>query len=452
MTQPKKFGRNTPVTAPGPSSKKMLLNLPRIVRNPLTFLESVQRDFGDVVQFPIPKPATYMVSSPEAAREILVNSHRVTNKQTIQYTTLSLVTGDGLLTVDGSAWLPRRRMLQPAFHRELLDLVHGHIDRALARQDQQWRQLCGDGSAVIDIDRAMMSLALDITTSALFGVDLDNQTERITQATLTALHGVVARARNPLALPLAIPTLGNIRMNRAIRKLDDAVSQIIEHRRANPLAPDAPIRDMLDLLMDRDREEVLTHQEIRDEIATFIVAGHETVASALTWSWKLLTENPAYIDSVRSAEASAMTSSDVGMIAQNIFDESLRLYPPAWVITRMLTADIYIHETLLPKGALVIVSPWLVHRHDSVWSSPELFDPTRFSDGVPQLGYLPFGSGPRLCIGRDMARFEGKRILEHLIHHWNITVETQSVDVEASVTLRPRHGLLMRISPLQTGS
>lgn len=446
MTSSKKYGRNTPVTAPGPSSSRMLTQLPSILRNPLAFLGSVQRDFGDVIQFPIPRPATYMVSSPEGAREILVNSHRVSNKQTIQYTTLSLVTGEGLLTVDGSAWLPRRRMLQPAFHRELLDLVTAHIDRATERLDQSWRQESRNGEAVIDIDQAMMSVALDITVAALFGVNLDAQTERLTQATLTALHGVVARARNPLAPPMSIPTLGNLRMKRAIRKLDDAVTHIIDHRSRNPLPADAPMRDMLDLLLDSDREVQLTHEQIRDEIATFIVAGHETVASALTWSWYLLGQRPDLVRSLRQNIEGTTPPGDVSITAQNIFDEALRLYPPAWVITRTLTADVHVSDYLIPKGSLVIVSPWVVHRHPSVWSEPELCDPSRFAHGIPQLGYVPFGAGPRLCIGRDMARLEGARVLEYIVQRWNLNPLDAQVNVEASVTLRPRRGLSMKIS------
>ena len=435
---PKRYGRNTPVTAPGPRSGSMVRQIPAILRNPLPFLEDVSRQCGAVVQFPIPRPATYLVNSPEGAREVLINSHRVTNKQTIQYTTLSLVTGEGLLTADGEAWLPRRRMLQPAFHKELLELVDRHISRALAKQDEQWQQLCRDGSAVIDVDQAMMSLALDITVGALFGIDLDEQTHEITQATLTALHGVVARARNPLALPLRIPTLGNVRMRRAITKLDHAVALIIEHRKNQPLPHGAPIRDMLDLLLDQDRDVPLTHKQVRDEIATFIVAGHETVASALTWSWHLLGQHPDEFASLRQDSQRA----------QFVFDEALRLYPPAWVITRTTAQDLDIHGVRIPSGSLVIVSPWIVHRQESAWKQPNQFLPDRFADGVPQIGYLPFGAGPRLCIGRDMARLEGSKILAHMSQQWNLRPVREEVPVEASVTLRPRHGLPMKVSRL----
>jgi cytochrome P450 len=281
---PKRYGWNTPVTAPGPAGGKMLRSLNSILKDPLTYLEQVWQEHGDVVQFPIPKPATYLISSPEGAREILVNQSKQTSKQTLQYNNLSLVTGEGLLTAQTQAWRPRRRMLQPAFHQEMIALSEHHVSVGLEKLDQHWNELTQAGPAIVDIDHAMMSIALEITCGALFGVAIDDEVDEITSATLVALHGVVAKARNPLALPMIVPTPANLRMRRAISRLDKAVDAIIAARLSNLLAPDAPIRDMLDVLLDPDLEVPLTKQQIRDEIVTFIVAGHETVASALTCS------------------------------------------------------------------------------------------------------------------------------------------------------------------------
>jgi cytochrome P450 len=216
---PKRYGWNTPVTAVGPQGGSMLRSINKITSDPLAYLEATWSEFGDVVQFPIPKPATYLVSSPDGAREVLVNQHNQTSKKTLQYNNLSLVTGDGLLTADTQAWRPRRRMLQPAFHKEMISLTERHIAAGLARLDSQWSELTSEGPAIIDIDHAMMSLALEITCGALFGIDVDDEVDEITSATLTALHGVVARARNPIALPLIFPTPANLKMKRAIKRL-----------------------------------------------------------------------------------------------------------------------------------------------------------------------------------------------------------------------------------------
>jgi cytochrome P450 len=436
---PKRYGWNTPVTAVGPPGGSMLRNIKNITSDPLTYLEATWAEFGDVVQFPIPKPATYLVTSPEGAKEVLVNQHNETSKRTLQYNNLSLVTGDGLLTADTQAWRPRRRMLQPAFHKEMVALSAHHIEAGLAKLDAQWAELTSQGPAIVDMDHAMMSLALEITCGALFGIEVDDDVDEITSATLTALHGVVARARNPISLPLVIPTPANLKMKRAIKRLDKAVDAILSSRALSKLPDEAPIRDMLDVLLDPDLETPLTKQQIRDEIATFIVAGHETVASALTWAWHLLVANPAELQKLKQDPTRA----------HMVFDESLRLYPPAWVITRRTLSDITVDGVLIPANSLVIVSPWLVHRNPKVWTNPNLFIPDRFKDGVPQLGYIPFGAGARLCIGKEMARLEGSQILANIATTWNLeAVHNSPVPIDASVTLRPVSGMPVRISRL----
>jgi cytochrome P450 len=367
----------------------------------------------------------------------LVNHHKETSKKTLQYNKLSLVTGDGLLTADTQAWRPRRRMLQPAFHQEMISLSQHHVELGLAKLEIHWQEITSTGPTIIDIDQAMMSLALEITCGALFGVDIESEVDEITAATLTALHGVVARARNPLALPLMVPTPANLKMKKAIKKLDKAVTLIIAARAANQLPLDAPIRDMLDVLLDPDLEIPLSRQQIRDEIVTFIVAGHETVASALTWAWYLLVTNPNEMKKLQERPERANL----------VLAEALRLYPPAWVITRRTLSEFTVEGFTIPANSLVIVSPWLVHRNQKAWEQPLKFSPERFEAGTPQLGYIPFGAGARLCIGRDMAILEGSMILAQLTQHWNIeAIHSSKVPVDASVTLRPVGGMPVRIS------
>jgi len=330
-------------------------------------------------------------------------------------------------------------MLQPAFHKEMVALSVNHIEAGLAKLDAHWLELTSEGTAIVDIDHAMMSLALEITCGALFGLDVDDDVDEITSATLIALHGVVSRARNPISVPLGFPTPANLRMKRAIKRLDKAVDAILSSRNLNKLPADAPIRDMLDVLLDPDLEIPLTKQQIRDEIATFIVAGHETVASALTWAWHLLVTNPEELQKLKNDTTRA----------QLVFDESLRLYPPAWVITRRTLSDLTVDDVLIPANSLVIVSPWLVHRNPKAWENPTAFMPDRFKAGTPQLGYIPFGAGARLCIGKEMARLEGSQILAHISTTWNIeAVHNSQVPIDASVTLRPVAGMPVRISRL----
>jgi cytochrome P450 len=310
-----------------------------------------------------------------------------------------------------------------------------NIDTALAELDQEWTSLTAKGDAIVDIDQAMMSLALRITGSTLFGANLSAEVEQLTRATIEALSGVIARAKNPVTLPMYWPTRQNLRMRRAIKTLDDAVSMMVHLRRKDLLQRGTPIRDLLDVLLDPGNG--LSEREIRNEVVTFIVAGHETVASGMTWAWHLLGQAPQECQAIRQNPARA----------SQVFDEVLRLYPPAWVITRRALENIEIQGYQIPEGALVIVSPWLIHRHPSVWEESGLFNPDRFADGVPLMGYLPFGTGTRICIGREMARFEGPAVLEHIVRRWDITpVHQEDVPIEASVTLRPKYGMPMRVS------
>lgn len=434
---PKRYGWNTPVTAPGPKGRTMVTSMRNIMAQPLPYLEAVRLQFGDVVQFPIPKPATYFVASPQGARDVLVTKHKQVNKKTIQYSSLSLVTGEGLLTADGEVWKQRRRILQPAFHHEMIALTETEVLRALTNLHSRWHKTLNSGEQILDIDQEMMSLALEITGNTLFGTDLSGEALEITSATINALHGVVARAQNPLALPLKVPTPGNQSMNKAVARLDQAIARIIKLRAKDRLPAGTPIRDMLDVLLAAEDESQINPQQLRDEIATFIVAGHETVASGLTWAIHLLANN--------QDEQTALANDPKR--STQVFDETLRLFPPAWLITRRTLDPVVVDEIEIPANSLVILSPWVTHRHESIWEKPNEFNSDRMKNGVPQVGYLPFGAGPRLCIGKDMALLEGQKVLADLFSHWKITpLTTGPVPIDASVTLRPVNGLPMRIT------
>ncbi len=435
----------------------MLRSIREIRHDPIAFLTRMRATYGDVLQLPIPDPPTYLVTDPEAVRRVLVTNARAYGKRTLQYTTLSLVTGDGLLTADTEAWRPARRLVQPAFHRDALALVGTHVAEAVDRLLASWSSKDGQ---VVDVDEAMMCLALEVVGASLFGSDLSADARRLAGATLEALDVVVKKARNPLAVPLSVPTPSNIVLRRAVRHLDDAVDSMLAERATRPLADGEPARDMLDLLLaTRDDDgRTLSSREVRDQVVTFIVAGHETVASALTWAWSLLASHPEAADGVR-AEASALPGSptfdDLARLPYTaaVMDETLRLYPPAWVITRRALEDDVLGGVPVAANALVIISPWLVHRNASVWDRPEEFDPTRFLDGsggrrrdvVASPAYLPFGAGPRLCIGRDMALLEGTLVLASLAREVTFHAVGDAPRAVPLVTVRPEGGLPLRL-------
>ncbi|MCB0915939.1 MAG: cytochrome P450 [Actinobacteria bacterium] len=448
--KPKRHFR-TPATAPGPTGGEMLRSFNQIRTDALGFLEWSWRTYGDVVQFPIPTPPTYLVTHPEGVRRVLQANHRGYGKATIQYRNLALVTGEGLLAADTDAWRRQRKSLQPAFHPRAVVAVADHAAQASLRLADDWRAL-GDG-AVVDVEEAMMRTALEIVGAALFGADLRDDAAELVTATQAGLSAVVARTRNPLAPPLSVPTPGNLRLRRALARLNRAVAEIVAVRRS-AASTDEP-RDMLDVLL---ADGSMSSAELRDQIVTFIVAGHETVASSLTWAWHLLGAHPEVAQAV-AAEADEVLGERVQARfddlpalgrAAAVFDESLRLFPPGWLISRNALQDDEVLGHHIPAGALVLISPYLVHRHPAADPGELRFDPDRFRNGPPSPvagTYIPFGAGPRLCIGRDMARAEGTIVIAMLARSFRLTpLPGHAVVANPMVMLKPKGGLPMRLS------
>ena len=442
----------TPATAPGPSGPQMLRAFRAIRGNPLGYLAGVWREHGDVIQFPIPRPPIYLVNDPDAVRRVLVEQARTYGKSTIQYRALSLVTGEGLLTSDTDVWRRQRRMVQPAFHQETLAQLTDYVERSSSSVLADWER-AGTG-AMVDIDVAMMHATLEVVGHALFGSDLSQDASALADATLDALDVVVARARVPITPPGWIPTRANRRLAAANNVFDSAVRRMIAER------AHAQVRthDMLDMLMEvRDEHgQGLSGEEIRNQMVTFIVAGHETVASALTWAWALLAANPQEQESLHEelsqiVQDAPLTIDDYPRLVRTraVFDEALRLYPPAWLITRKALASGELAGRRVPAGSLVIMSPWLLHRHPSLWRAPEEFCPSRFIDEeVDRSSFLPFGAGPRMCIGRDFAYVEGVLMLARLASRFQVSYPAGAgvPAMDPLVTIRPAGGLKLRIT------
>jgi cytochrome P450 len=440
----------TPATAPGPLGPDMLKDFALIRRNPLEFLFKSWRTYGDVIQFPIPKPPTYLVNSPTGVRQVLVNNARNYDKSTIQYRALSLVTGGGLLTANTDLWRERRPIIQPAFHQKVLDNLIPVTQRAAKRMLSDIEsEVAG---SVTDIDQFMLNVALEVVGEFLFGSDLSEDANAITAATLEALEIVIKRARVPLSPPKAIPTPGNRVLKRSLRTLDAAVSSIVKSReRADTKADQQEVSNLVDLLLAARRDGDIDLNGIRDEIVTFIIAGHETVASALSWSIALLAAHPEKQNRVaEEARASSGQSIDSKIAqmpyTQAVFNETLRLYPPAWLITRKAIDADRIDGHDIPAGALVITSPALLHRHPDIWSKPDAFNPERFLDSYPRESFIPFGAGLRQCIGKDFSYVEGVMILASLCERLEFAFpEGESFPAsDPLVTIRPVGGVKVR--------
>jgi cytochrome P450 len=431
----------------------MVRDLLAIRRDPLTYLEGVVERFGDLVAFPLPRTPVLLVNEPEGARRLLVENPRGWSKATVQYGALSAVTGSGLLTADGDAWRRRRRTAQPAFHHGTLDGVATQSVAAACRVLAGWSQL-PDG-AVTDVDAACMQATLEVVGRTLFDADLAPEGERLVAAVHDALGVVVARARTPRPAWLPLPSAR--RLAAAVATLDRTSATVVRARRERGIADTDT--DVLALLL--RSADGLTDREVRDELVTLVIAGHETVASALSWTLHLLATHPPVQHLLHDELDDVLGDNRVPGWAdlsrlrytRQVVDEALRLYPPAWVLTRRAEVDDEVCGVRVPAGTLAIVSPWLLHRRAADWPDPLRFDPSRFAgerSSAPRGGYLPFGVGPRLCIGRDFALVEAVLALATLLRGWRVgPLRRGGVDVlprvDALVTLRPRGGLPLTV-------
>jgi cytochrome P450 len=449
----------TPATAPGPSGPQMLRAIRTIRTDALGFLEQMAREYGPVVQFPIPSPPSYLVSDPEAVRRVLVTKAKDYDKETIQYRSLSLVTGEGLLTTSGDVWRRQRRMVQPAFHHQVLEGVVGHAARGAedllarwgdaARQGRLRRPAGPERGAVIDVDEAMMRVALETVGASLFGTDLSADADRLARATIEALDVVVARAQVPVQPPQWLPTRRTRALRAALAQLDDAVASMISSRQRGRGA-DEPAT-LLDLLVDASiAEPPIPVSEVRDELVAFLVAGHETTASALTWVLWLLAgdldvqaEVARELGEVLGDRGPSYADLDRLPWTRAVFDEAMRLYPPVWLVSRQAREGDVLAGREIPAGSLIIMTPYIAQRDPMLWDEPAEFHPRRFLDGhrrgaAGDAVFWPFGLGPRMCIGRDFAYVEGMTVLAVLLRQLEFTrLPGVTPRPAALVTLRP---------------
>lgn len=444
------------LTAPGPTTKQMFSQLLRARRDPSGFLVEMRKKYGNVVQFPLPILPVYLVTHPDDVDRVMRVNAKNYGKRTIQYENLALVTGDGLLAADTQSWKRQRKLIQPAFHHEAIMRVGPDTVLVTDRMLKNWQKL--PNNSVIDIDDDMMHAALEIVGRSLFGTDLAGDVEKTAQATLDALDIIVARARTPITFPKWIPTPNNRKLAKALKQLDGAVQRILDERKKiTAIAGVDRDVDMLDLLLAaHDDEGGLNSKELRDQIVTFIVAGHETVASSLTWTWWLLgshqdvqTKLQKEVDEVLQGRAPEVKDVANLPYTRAVVDEALRIFPPGWVVSRRSLGDDVLGGYEIPEKAVVIISPWATHRHPEAWNKAESFDPTRFMPDAPtplKGTYLPFGIGPRMCIGKDFAILESVLMIARIAQEWNLMPAGSEPVPRALVMVRPAGGLPMFIN------
>lgn len=430
-------------------------NMRELQRNPLAFFTSAMRQYGDIFRYRLAFLNFYFIGHPEYVRRVLQDNHQNYSKDVLDFKMLKWVTEEGLLASDGAFWLRQRRLAQPAFHRQRIAGFGTMITAATAEMLDRW-QVYAANQQPLDVTREMTALTLRVVGQALFSTDTGSQADRVGQSFTLLSEDLVRRFRSMSLFPPVLPTRRDRRFRQARRELNTVVYEIINARRRH----NADQGDLLAMLMQARDEETgatMDDDQLRAEVKTLLLAGHETTANLLSWTWYLLAQHPEveqrlHAELVRVLGGRLPTVTDLPQLryTRMVIDETLRLYPPAWIIPRKAArADQFGHYRIPAQSALLI-SPYVTHRHPEFWETPERFDPERFTPeraaARPRYAYFPFGGGPRLCIGNNFALMEAQLIVSTIAQRYRLRlVPEHPVEPEALITLRPRHGLPMRL-------
>lgn len=435
-----------PAGLPGPRGLPLVGLLPRFRRDPLRLLEETVRHHGPLCSLPLGPVCFLLVHEPAWIEQVLVVQHARFRKGRALQGPARRLLGNCLLTSEGDFWLRQRRLIQPAFHKQRLATYGAAMVELTLRHIQGWKP--GDRR---DVAREMMRLTLAIAARTLFGADVQGEADAVGEALTVAMEYLVHRTRSLLRVPETWPTPANRRALRAVEHLNAILYRIIGERRRTG----EDTGDLLSMLIHAVDEGggQMTPEQLRDEAMTIFLAGHETTANALAWTIYLLSQHPeveerlgAEVDAALGGRPPGVDDLDRLPYTAAVIRESLRLYPPAWLLGRRSAEPFELGGHTFPAGQDVFTSPWVMHRDPRFWEDPLAFRPERWLDGLerrlPRFAYFPFGGGPRVCIGSRFAEMEAALVLAILAQRFRFRlVPGHPVAPQPLVTLRPRRGV-----------
>ncbi|PCJ88191.1 MAG: cytochrome P450 [Flavobacteriales bacterium] len=429
-------------------------NSMEIKENILGFVQKYRPQYGNYFRADTIAQDICFITDPDGVKHVLQENNRNYTKS-FGYEILKMFLGEGLLTSEGDFWRKQRRLAQPAFHKERLAKITKEMAASAEQMSENWEKLSENGKAV-NVLHQMNEITLDIVAKSLFGADVGANLEDIRNAITITNEYAMKRIVQLVRLPLWIPTPAIRKYNKAARKLNDIIFGIIEKRRKNQ----AEHPDLLSMLMaavDEETNEGMDDQQLRDEAMTIFIAGHETTAIALFWIWYLLAKHPE-VEKKLHEELSAVLGDQQPSYehiprlkyTRQVIDESMRLYPPAWMVGRRPIKDDVIGGYQVPKGINVLMCTFDIHRHPDYWENPEEFNPERFSEEnvkkIKKYAYFPFGGGPRLCIGNNFALMEAQIIVATLAQKFKLKLASEKhPEMEPLITLRPKGEIEMVI-------
>ncbi|HVH71884.1 MAG TPA: cytochrome P450 [Candidatus Dormibacteraeota bacterium] len=436
---------------PGPYSGLKGWSFRALNQSPLEMFSELAR-YGDIVGIRVVNFRNIFINHPDLIEEVLVGHPRRYVKGRVLRANRH-VFGEGLLTSEGALWLRQRRLAQPAFHRARIASYAKTMVEYTERMLEGWS--AGDE---YDAHQEMTRLTLQIVAKTLFDADVAGDAQDVGKS-LELLLELGANFRRTLFVPHWVPTPANLRIKREIAFIESILYRIIAERRASG----RDTGDLLSMLLHAQDEDGsrMTDKQLRDETITLFLAGHETTASSLSWTWWLLAQNPraeaklhAELDQVLLGRAPSLDDLPRLPYTANVITESMRLYPPAWGLARVAVEDHELRGFLVRKGMGVAMAQWVVHRDTRWYSAPEEFRPERWEDDfikrIPRFAYFPFGGGPRQCIGNSFAVMEATLILATVAQRYRLRlVSNHPVVPLASITLRPRHGVRVTLESRQ---
>lgn len=440
---------------PGPRTWPPLRLFWQMQRDPLAFFTGLAHDYGDIAYFRAGPRSIYLLNHPDLIQDVLVTHDRKFQKS-LALQRAKRVLGEGLLTSEGAYHLQQRRLLQPLFHRRQIATYAESMVRHAARLAEPTARQGWQEGATLNIHAEMMKLTLAIVGETLFQQDITGDAQAVGVA-MDALTHNFRRLLSPFAPVLdRLPTAENRHLRHSQAELERIVANLINERRTQ-----GPGDDLLSLLLTAhlagDDSPPMSDRQIRDEVLTLLLAGHETTANALTFSWWLLAQHPdvaaklqAELDCVLGGRLPTVNDLAHLQYTRMVLSEALRLYPPAWVVGRQALVDHEVSGYVIPAGATVVASQWVMHHDARYYPEPWRFDPDRWTSAAqaerPKFSYFPFGGGSRLCIGEHFAWMEGILLLATLAQSWQMTATTtEPLTLRAGVTLRPRTALPMRM-------
>jgi cytochrome P450 len=439
-----------------PRGSRFFGHVPQMARDPLTFFTEAVRQHGDVIMLAIGGSRSYLVAHPDQVKQILQDEYQRYGKDP-RINKLRVLLGDGLFTSEDQTWLSQRRLMQPAFHRQHLAALAGCMVDSTAVTIDRWQDVALQQTP-LDIVHEMMLLTQRIAVSTLFGVDISDRSERVVRAVEQVMRELGGFTKS--LLPAFIPTARRLRFRSALRTLDALMYQIIDERRRSGVER----ADLLALLLnarDADTGDGMTDRQLRDEVMTLFVGGHETTTTTLGWAWYLLGQHPAAeatlhaeLDEVLGRRTPTVEDMPNLPYTRMVIDEVLRLYPAGWLTSRQARVAGTLGGYTIPTRSIVFISSYITHRHPAFWEQPDAFDPERFrperAAGRPRFAYFPFGGGPRQCIGNHFALMEAQIALAMIAQRYVLRlIPGQVVTPHPGLTLRPK-GLMMTVQPRPT--